>query len=456
MRRVDEVQRPEGYRIVGAFEASAAWPWRASAVIHNLAWGDTLYVDDLSTLPEARGRGHGRALLEWCKEEGARQGCAAVPPRLGRWARARGRPPALLQHRPAHHELPLRGTARMIERELEALVAVSSPSGDVRRRPRSAWRSPRRSCPPRRRSSACPARPPGHAEDLVGRLRGTGARRLLLLGHLDTVVAPRRAPAARAATATGSPGSGAVDMKGGVALALGADARAGRAARAVRGGGDPARERRGVAHGAVHPRRALRRLRRLPVLRGRRADRAGRRGRDRQAQGGGDAARERARALGALRLGAASWAAARCWRSPRRRSWWRATTTRRAPTGSPRCRRSCARATPSTSCPPRASSLCDLRADRLEAFEPVFAAVPERARRGAARVDAGARVAGHGLARGHRARARRGERAARPPDRRLRARRRERRQPHRGRRGRLHDRRAGPARRRRAHARTSG
>jgi GNAT superfamily N-acetyltransferase len=44
-------------------------------VIRNLAWHDTLYVDDLSTLPEARGRGHGRALLEWCKEEGTRQGC---------------------------------------------------------------------------------------------------------------------------------------------------------------------------------------------------------------------------------------------------------------------------------------------------------------------------------------------------------------------------------------------
>jgi GNAT superfamily N-acetyltransferase len=44
-------------------------------VIRNLAWHDTLYVDDLSTLPEARGRGHGRALLEWCKEAGRREGC---------------------------------------------------------------------------------------------------------------------------------------------------------------------------------------------------------------------------------------------------------------------------------------------------------------------------------------------------------------------------------------------
>ena len=44
-------------------------------VLHNLAWGDALYVDDLSTLAEARGRGHGRALLDWCAAEGERLGC---------------------------------------------------------------------------------------------------------------------------------------------------------------------------------------------------------------------------------------------------------------------------------------------------------------------------------------------------------------------------------------------
>jgi GNAT superfamily N-acetyltransferase len=75
VRRVDEVQRPEGYRIVGVFEGERCVAVAGFRVIRNLAWGDTLYVDDLSTLPEARGRGYGRALLEWCKEEGRRQGC---------------------------------------------------------------------------------------------------------------------------------------------------------------------------------------------------------------------------------------------------------------------------------------------------------------------------------------------------------------------------------------------
>ena len=46
--------------------------------------------------------------------------------------------------------------------------------------------------------------------------------------------------------------------------------------------------------------------------------------------------------------------------------------------------------------------LCDLRADRLEAFDPVLAAMPDGARRRAARELARARLAGHGLARRHR------------------------------------------------------
>jgi GNAT superfamily N-acetyltransferase len=76
VRRVDEVQRPEGYRLVGVFEE----PEHAVAVAgfrigHMLAWGRFLYVDDLSTLPEARRRGHGQALLEWLAEEARSQDC---------------------------------------------------------------------------------------------------------------------------------------------------------------------------------------------------------------------------------------------------------------------------------------------------------------------------------------------------------------------------------------------
>jgi GNAT superfamily N-acetyltransferase len=79
VRRVDEVQRPQGYRLVGAFDEDDRCLGVAGfRVIRNLAWGDSLYVDDLSTHPDGRRHGHGRALLEWCAAEAKRLGCDAL------------------------------------------------------------------------------------------------------------------------------------------------------------------------------------------------------------------------------------------------------------------------------------------------------------------------------------------------------------------------------------------
>ena len=49
-----------------------------------------------------------------------------------------------------------------------------------------------------------PCSSPGHAEDLVIRLKGTGTRKVLLVGHNDTVVAHTDAQAARSASASSS------------------------------------------------------------------------------------------------------------------------------------------------------------------------------------------------------------------------------------------------------------
>jgi GNAT superfamily N-acetyltransferase len=78
--RVDELQRADGYRLVAAFEdeggdAVAVAGFRLG---HNLAWGRFIYVDDLSTLPLARGHGHGEALLRWIFDEAQRLGCDEV------------------------------------------------------------------------------------------------------------------------------------------------------------------------------------------------------------------------------------------------------------------------------------------------------------------------------------------------------------------------------------------
>ena len=109
--------------------------------------------------------------------------------------------------------------ATHFERELEAMVAVSSPSGDVA--------AAEELCslvaalvPDEAKIERPPCSTAGHAPDLLATIRGAGAGKLLLLGHLDTVVAhPDHRPLARKDGRL--IGSGTVDMKGGVAISLG-------------------------------------------------------------------------------------------------------------------------------------------------------------------------------------------------------------------------------------------
>lgn len=102
---------------------------------------------------------------------------------------------------------------------VEPLVAVSSPSGDhpglercvdlvVAMLPGDA------------EVERIPCSTTGSAPDLLVRLRGTGTRRVVLLGHLDTVIPhERHLPVTRAGGRWS--GSGTFDMKGGDALAVG-------------------------------------------------------------------------------------------------------------------------------------------------------------------------------------------------------------------------------------------
>jgi glutamate carboxypeptidase len=115
--------------------------------------------------------------------------------------------------------------ARLAERltprvhdEMRQLVDISTPSGDLDGTERAielcasflpGWQVQRPPC-----STV------GCAPDMLATLTGTGTKRLLLLGHLDTVVAHDQH---RAADEDGARlyGSGTADMKGGVALSLG-------------------------------------------------------------------------------------------------------------------------------------------------------------------------------------------------------------------------------------------
>jgi glutamate carboxypeptidase len=108
--------------------------------------------------------------------------------------------------------------AARFERDLAALVAVSSPSGDAEGFEEcaavAAALAPEEASVERLQCSS-----PGHARDLLLQLTGSGQRRLLLLGHLDTVHA-HEAHRPLEMLSGRLTGSGAIDMKGGVVLAL--------------------------------------------------------------------------------------------------------------------------------------------------------------------------------------------------------------------------------------------
>jgi glutamate carboxypeptidase len=103
--------------------------------------------------------------------------------------------------------------------ELQELVDISSPSGDAAGAERAlavcVRLLPRGAVVERPECSS-----PDHAPDLIGTVAGTGTRRVMLLGHVDTVVShgahqPLRRDGDRLY------GTGTVDMKGGDILALG-------------------------------------------------------------------------------------------------------------------------------------------------------------------------------------------------------------------------------------------
>jgi glutamate carboxypeptidase len=110
--------------------------------------------------------------------------------------------------------------AARAERELEALVAVSSPSGDVHGAEEAAAIIAAL-VPLEASVERPPCSSPDHAPDVEARLTGEGSGRVLLLGHLDTVV-PHTGHRPLVRDGERLIGSGAVDMKGGVVLALGA------------------------------------------------------------------------------------------------------------------------------------------------------------------------------------------------------------------------------------------
>lgn len=106
-----------------------------------------------------------------------------------------------------------------VQADLEELVAISSPSGD-RTGAEAALAVCARRLPAGVSLERIPCSSPDHAPDMLARIAGAGSSRILLLGHVDTVVGhPDHRPVEREGDVWR--GSGTVDMKGGVALSLG-------------------------------------------------------------------------------------------------------------------------------------------------------------------------------------------------------------------------------------------
>lgn len=80
IEQVDTVQRPAGYRLVGAspLDDGDAVAVAGFRVTTSLSWGRHVYIDDLSTLPSARRHGFAGQLLGWVHREAERLGCDQV------------------------------------------------------------------------------------------------------------------------------------------------------------------------------------------------------------------------------------------------------------------------------------------------------------------------------------------------------------------------------------------
>lgn len=71
-------QQQQSYQIVALRDGCIVPSAAGYRFAEFLVWGSVLYVDDLTTLPEYRGRGHGEQLLDWMIDLAKSRGCRGL------------------------------------------------------------------------------------------------------------------------------------------------------------------------------------------------------------------------------------------------------------------------------------------------------------------------------------------------------------------------------------------
>ena len=71
-------QQAQGYQVLALRHQGLIQSFAGFRLAEFLAWGKLLYIDDLSTLPEAKGQGLAGALLDWLIDYAKQHHCSAV------------------------------------------------------------------------------------------------------------------------------------------------------------------------------------------------------------------------------------------------------------------------------------------------------------------------------------------------------------------------------------------
>jgi GNAT superfamily N-acetyltransferase len=75
---VREMMASDDFRIAAVVDDGVVRAVAGYRIMRMLYCGRLLYLDDLVTDERVRSRGHGKALIDWLKEEGRREGCAEL------------------------------------------------------------------------------------------------------------------------------------------------------------------------------------------------------------------------------------------------------------------------------------------------------------------------------------------------------------------------------------------